>query len=107
MVRRQTKPEDSDKSFCPLTSKPRLRLASDTQTASIKDHFPKGIAQPALRALYAAGFTALEQLATISEDELLALHGMGPNAVQKLREGLNAAGLGFRGAESDCGIPKN
>lgn len=96
MVPRKTKPKGSDASCCPLTSKPSLRLASDAQTASIKDNFPKGIAQPALRALFAAGFTTLEQLATTSENELLGLHGMGSNAVRKLRDGLHEEGLDFR-----------
>ena len=81
-----------------MSKEPRLRLASDVQTDSIKDRFPKGVARPALRALYAAGFTTLDQLTKLSESELLALHGMGPNAVQKLREGLNAQGLDFRDA---------
>ncbi|HND51794.1 MAG TPA: hypothetical protein PLV92_05335 [Pirellulaceae bacterium] len=81
-----------------MSKEPRLRLASDVQTDSIKDRFPKGVARPALRALYAAGFTTLDQLTKLSESELLALHGMGPNAVQKLREGLNAQGLNFRDA---------
>lgn len=96
MARRKTKPKGSDASCCPLTSNPRLRLASDAQTASIKVHFPKGIAQPALRALFAAGFTTLEQLTTISENELLDLHGLGPNAVRKIRAGLHERGLDLR-----------
>ena len=96
MVLRKTKPKGADASCCPLTSKPRLRLASEAQTASIKGNFPKGIAKPALRALFAAGFTTLEQLATISEVELLGLHGMGPNAVRKIRDGLHEKGLDFR-----------
>ena len=79
-----------------MSKEPRLRLASDVQTDSIKDRFPKGVARPALRALYAAGLTTLDQLTKISESELLALHGMGPNAVQKLREALLAQGLNFR-----------
>lgn len=81
-----------------MSKKPRLRLASDDQTDSIKDRFPEGVARPALRALFAAGITTLDQLTKISETELLALHGMGPNAVRKLREGLNARGLSFRDA---------
>jgi hypothetical protein len=96
MVLPKSKPKGSDTSCCPLSSKPRLRLASDAQTASIKGNFPKGIAQPALRALFAAGFTAIEQLTTISEHELLGLHGMGPNAVRKIRDGLHEKGMDLR-----------
>jgi hypothetical protein len=43
----------------------------------------------------------LEQLTTISEADLLALHGMGPNAIRKLRDALHNRGLGFRKAASD------
>ena len=64
-----------------------------------KDKFigdlPK-IAAPAQRALTAAGITELRQLAKISEAELSQLHGMGPNAIGKLREALKQNGLSFR-----------
>lgn len=56
--------------------------------------FPK-ISNPALRALNGAGYIRLEQLTQISEAELLKLHGMGPNALGKLREALAARGLSF------------
>lgn len=96
MARRKTKAKTHRSKGVLQPGKPRLRLASDAQTASIKAAFPPGIAQPALRALYAAGFTTLEQLASISETELLAMHGIGPNAGRKLCEGLKAIGLRFR-----------
>lgn len=96
MVPRHMKSKVSVASCCPLTSKPRLRLASDAQAASIKGNFPKGIAKPALRALFAAGFTTLEQLTTVSENELLGLHGLGPNAVRKIRDGLHEKGMDLR-----------
>ncbi len=83
-------------SLCPITAKPRLRLASDRQTDSIKDNFPAGVAKPALRALYAAGLTTLDHLTRVSEGELAALHGMGPKAIGLLRAALNAQGLRFR-----------
>jgi hypothetical protein len=83
-------------SLCPITAKPRLRLASDRQTDSIKDKFPRGVAKPALRALLAAGLTTLEDLTRIREAELAALHGMGPKAIGLLRAALVAQGLGFR-----------
>ena len=54
------------------------------------------LASPARRALQSAGITSLNQLAEITEDELLQLHGMGPNALGKLREALKANGLSFR-----------
>ncbi|QDV42247.1 hypothetical protein Enr13x_20920 [Stieleria neptunia] len=85
-----------DESLCPITSDPKKRLASDTQTDAIKANFPAGIARPALRALVAAGFTTLEQLTTVTKDELSELHGMGPKAVNTLHAGLLANGLDFR-----------
>jgi DNA-directed RNA polymerase alpha subunit len=64
-----------------------------------KNDFPAGIGQPALRALAAAGYTHLEQLISISEAELLKLHGMGPKALGLIRGALHARGLAF--ADSD------
>ena len=80
---------DSD-SCCPLTREPRLRLASEQQVASIRDHFPAGIAAPALRALYAAGCRQLSDLKGVTDEELLALHGMGPKALKLIRQVLPA-----------------
>jgi hypothetical protein len=53
---------------------------------------PSGIGAPATRALTAAGFTELGQLAGVPRDELLALHGVGPKAVRILDEALRAYG---------------
>lgn len=50
------------------------------------------IGQPATRALAAVGITTLEQVATWSRRELLALHGVGPKAVRILDEALAEAG---------------
>jgi hypothetical protein len=79
-----------------LTAKPRLRLASDAQTDSIKNNFPRGVAKPALRALFAAGLTTLDQLTQVSEAELAELHGMGPKVVATLRAALKVKGLALR-----------
>jgi hypothetical protein len=59
------------------------------------DGFLSELAAPARRALVAAGLTSLKALARRSEADVLALHGMGPNAMSKLRAALKAAGLGF------------
>jgi hypothetical protein len=53
---------------------------------------PSGIGAPATRALTAAGFTDLGQLAGVPRHELLALHGVGPKAVRILDEALRARG---------------
>ena len=54
-----------------------------------------GLSQPAQRALKAAGYTSLEQLAVVTEADLLKLHGVGPKAIETLRKALAAQGLAF------------
>jgi hypothetical protein len=56
---------------------------------------PEGLARPARRALTNAGLDHLEQLSTVPEAEVRELHGIGPNAVQKLRDALATLGLSF------------
>ena len=56
---------------------------------------PIELAQPARRALAAAGYLRLEQLTEISEAEVLKLHGMGPKALDQIRRALAAKGLSF------------
>lgn len=55
--------------------------------------FPRGIGAPACRALTAAGYTDLRQLAGVPFAELRALHGMGPKALARLQEALDDEGL--------------
>ena len=49
---------------------------------------PAGIGKPALRALAAAGIKSLEDVARANEDDLLALHGVGPRAIRILKAAL-------------------
>lgn len=65
-------------------------------TFALRRDFPPGVAEPALRALAAAGYTRLEQLTAVTEAELAKLHGVGPKAIRLLREALTAKGLTFR-----------
>ena len=60
-----------------------------------KTNFPAGLAQPAQRALAGAGIQSLEQLAQLSQAEIKHLHGIGPNALEKLRRALSDNGLTF------------
>jgi predicted Fe-Mo cluster-binding NifX family protein len=69
----------------------RVRDACDVPVSAI----PK-IGAPATRALEYAGVRSLEELADWSEQDLLALHGMGPRAVAILREHLASEGLAFK-----------
>ena len=56
---------------------------------------PPGLSQPALRALTQAGLLRLDQLASVSEEEVRQLHGIGPTALEKLRHALAEQGLSF------------
>lgn len=57
---------------------------------------PVALARPAQRALAAAGYQRLEQLAAVSEAQLSQLHGIGPKALAQLRQALATRGLSFR-----------
>jgi len=50
---------------------------------------------PARQALEQEGITTLKQLARYREKDILALHGMGPGSLPKLRAALKAQGLTF------------
>ena len=54
------------------------------------------IGAPATRALDNAGVKGLGDLTSWSERDLLALHGMGPKALDILRDHLAAEGLAFK-----------
>ena len=54
---------------------------------------PRAIGAPATRALSAAGYTELEQLAGVPRPELERLHGGGPKALRILQEELESRGL--------------
>jgi hypothetical protein len=67
------------------------------QHSSQGSDLPKGLSQPAIRALTGAGYTRLEQLAGVSEAQLKQLHGMGPKGIKLLRAALEERGLSFVG----------
>lgn len=50
------------------------------------------IPAPALRALASRNIESLRQLETITEAELLALHGFGPKALRIVKEALALQG---------------
>jgi hypothetical protein len=56
---------------------------------------PIKLSKPAQRALNSAGYFRLEQLADLTEDELLKMHGMGTKAMDQIRQALAAKGLSF------------
>jgi hypothetical protein len=58
--------------------------------------FLAAMGAPARRALEGAGLTTLARLSKWSEAEVLALHGLGPSSLPKLRAALKAEGRSFR-----------
>jgi hypothetical protein len=57
------------------------------------DDLPRGLPEPARRALAGAGVTELQQLERFSEADLRRLHGMGEKGMRLLKEALIARGL--------------
>jgi predicted Fe-Mo cluster-binding NifX family protein len=53
------------------------------------------LAAPAMRALSGAGITCLAELSRRREADIVALHGMGPNALATLKAAMKAKGVSF------------
>ena len=70
-----------------------LKLGGKKSTSS---DLPPKLGAPAERALAGAGIKNLKQLTKFSEAEIKNLHGVGPNAVGKLRQALAERGLSFK-----------
>ena len=66
-------------------------MKSDSQT-----HPFDTLAKPAQRALANAGIKTLQQLATITEAEVMHLHGIGKNALQTLKNMMAGNNLSFK-----------
>jgi predicted Fe-Mo cluster-binding NifX family protein len=64
------------------------------RTPSPSSDLPK-LAAPAMRALTGAGLTSLAKLAKAREADVMALHGMGPNAMASIRAAMKAKKLSF------------
>ena len=74
----------------------RLVVERGPATAAARTVGLPAIGRPAAAALGLAGITTLDEVARHTEEELLALHGMGPKAVRILREALAAGGRTLR-----------
>jgi hypothetical protein len=59
------------------------------------DDLPKGLSEPARRALAGAGVTQLADAAAFTQNELMQLHGFGPKGLETLRRALAAKGMAF------------
>lgn len=78
--------KSSDCPVCPICEKEK----------ELQDIFLSVLAAPARRALENNGITSLKKLASMSEKELLAFHGMGKASLPILREQLAKNGLRFK-----------
>lgn len=58
------------------------------------------LAAPAMRALASINIQSLEDLSQYKEDEISKLHGMGPNALSKIKAAMATLGLKFLTNES-------
>jgi hypothetical protein len=77
----------------PLAARLAAIIESPTQPGS---DLPASIGKAATRALANAGLTTLDQVATRTRAELLAMHGVGPKAVRILAETLEEKGMSLR-----------
>jgi hypothetical protein len=96
LMAKRTARANSTLQRCELTQDPAKRAAANALTDSIKDDLPAGLSRPALRALASAGITRTAHFKKITEAELKQLHGMGPKAIEVIRQTLSDAGIAFR-----------
>jgi hypothetical protein len=71
-----------------------LKLDGKSKKQQASD-LPAKMGAPAERALANAGIKNLKQLTKFTEAEIKQLHGVGPNALGKLRQALADKGLSF------------
>jgi len=56
---------------------------------------PGNLGAPATSGLHKAAIFTLKQLSCFTEEEIASLHGIGRNAIEKLRKALSEKGLQF------------
>ena len=69
---------------------------ADTPDVRPVGDLPDEIGKTAARELSLNGITSLHQVADHSKKELLAIHGIGPEAITILGDALAAKGLDYR-----------
>jgi hypothetical protein len=69
---------------------------SQARSEATKTPLPRNIGRPATAALQLAGYDHLERLDGVRAQDLLALHGVGPVAIARLRVALAASGRDLR-----------
>ncbi len=63
---------------------------------SVLDPLLSKLAKPAQRALINYGIRSPQQLAKLTLEEVLSLHGIGPSAIPVLKNAMKKSGLEFR-----------
>jgi hypothetical protein len=74
---------------------PELDPKKSHKAGELQGGFPGGLSAPARRAISQAGFTKLDQLSEISEEDFRKMHGIGPKAVNLLLQAMQEKGLSF------------
>ena len=90
-------PKPDPNASCPVT---RGEVDLAAYAAGDADWVALRIPAPARRALVNAGLLSLADLASLTERDLAALHGMGPKAMTMLAEPMERAGIKFLEAAS-------
>jgi predicted flap endonuclease-1-like 5' DNA nuclease len=67
-----------------------------TSKDASETEFPHSIGKVAARELAHAGYTRFEDLTQVTRKSLLAIHGVGPKALDILEEELKGRGLGYK-----------
>lgn len=78
------------------TKKPAAKAVASKQKDPGRNNLFAMLSAPAQRALSNAGIDSLKKLAQHSEKEILALHGMGPSSIPKLKNLLEEEGATFK-----------
>lgn len=67
-----------------------IQTVGDTEVVS-KAPFGGSFEDKLVKSLNAAGYTTLDDLRTLSQDDLLAIEGVGPAAVERIHSALKGA----------------
>lgn len=73
-------------SDCPVC--PKCEAAKEPGSALLSK-----LGAPARRALEHEGVTSAAELSNYTEEQILALHGVGPSSIPRLRKALEAEGM--------------
>ena len=79
-----------------------MSVSDRKKEAELGNDLPN-LAAPARRALARAGLARLVDFTAVTEAEVIALHGMGPNAMKTLKAALAEKGLVFRNSANNLG----